>query len=251
MSKRIAGSGRPKPGVASTRLGFADRRMALPDPGPYKYRCEAAKMRAADMRNTGFTLIEVILVVAVLLALFAIGFPTLSHLMRRGDIASTSGLVGSVASTIAAYPQQMTISYDHDDDDADDDGRKDSDPLVAATPRKQRVLQAWDVNASADGAEDAPGDEFIDGRPALVADATHDGPYWHAVLDHPYSGFIAMTHFPASRRFQVNERGQLIDRWRQPLRLIYSGEHYGASGFCVTSAGPDRLFDTEDDIASN
>jgi hypothetical protein len=46
---------------------------------------------------------------------------------------------------------------------------------------------------------------------------------------------------------EVNSDGEVVDRWGTPLRIIFEG----ASGIQVISAGPDKVFNTMDDIVSN
>jgi len=53
--------------------------------------------------------------------------------------------------------------------------------------------------------------------------------------------------FLSLRKNQLNADGEVVDRWGTPLRITFKG----ASGIQVSSAGPDRVFNTPDDIVSS
>lgn len=104
-----------------------------------------------------------------------------------------------------------------------------------------------------------------------------------ALMAAPYSGFMRTTGYVATAK-AVNSKGQIIDAWGKPLRYVYAPlvrdtggtlivdesflvlnsasltdiyakqqavkEKVGGSRFGVWSAGPDKIDNTADDIAS-
>jgi hypothetical protein len=46
---------------------------------------------------------------------------------------------------------------------------------------------------------------------------------------------------------QLNSNNEMIDHWGTPLKIIFQG----TSGIQITSAGPDKIFGTADDIVTN
>jgi len=46
---------------------------------------------------------------------------------------------------------------------------------------------------------------------------------------------------------ELNANNEMIDNWGTPLKVTFQG----ASGIQITSAGPDKIFGTADDVVSN
>jgi type II secretory pathway pseudopilin PulG len=194
-----------------------------------------------------FTIIELLVCMGIIATLLGLGLPALISTRKRADINGSKALVHAVATAIEQYSQRLwTVSYDHDGDDADGDGMKDSSPSVAATPPRQRSGRIFDCNSTA--TDEMGGDGYLDGFPGLTADATHDGPFWSETIRSGYGGFLAMTHMPVADRF-IKE-GRLVDAWKHPLKIQWSAERFGPSGFGVWSTGRDGIDDTADDICS-
>jgi hypothetical protein len=53
--------------------------------------------------------------------------------------------------------------------------------------------------------------------------------------------------FVSFSRNELNSKGEIVDRWGTPLQITLQG----TSTIQVTSAGPDKIFGTADDIVSN
>ena len=64
-----------------------------------------------------------------------------------------------------------------------------------------------------------------------------------------YRGFYDMAQPAIDKKF-INKKHQPIDAWKQPLRIAFAANTYGAGWFGVWSAGPDLTDDTPDDIQS-
>ncbi|MBA3683774.1 MAG: prepilin-type N-terminal cleavage/methylation domain-containing protein [Planctomycetes bacterium] len=207
---------------------------------------------SANRTRPGFTLIEIIVVLGVIMALAGLGFPIMSAVRQRANVQSTRSLVQGVAAAISMYPvRQWTIEWDHDGDDPDNDGYGSGS--ARATARKSVSVPLWDLNQgaspAADGTGQFEGDDLIDGFPATSAGATNDGPFWSTLLDSGYGGFLRMTNAPISSK-SVNAQGQVIDAWRQPLRIEWNARTYAPSGFGVWSIGRDKTTGTPDDLCS-
>ncbi len=84
----------------------------------------------------------------------------------------------------------------------------------------------------------------IDGDPSLYA--TGDPSPLAQRAPASYTGFVNMTAFPLP--WKPNVKGQLVDRWQQPLNIAYDTTKYGKDGVCVWSNGPDLRAGTADDI---
>lgn len=162
--------------------------------------------------RTGFTLVEMLVVVAIIAALAAIGFPTMAVFKRKALVSGTQQLVNGVA--VAVQGQQASM----------------------VTLADGRLARVWDID----------GDRVIDGDPR-IADADH--PNLATVAPPSYTGFLAMTGFDAPA-WAADPRRHVIDRWKRPLRIAWSAKDYGAHGFGIWSLGPDGLDGTADDITS-
>jgi prepilin-type N-terminal cleavage/methylation domain-containing protein len=174
-----------------------------------------------------FTLLELLIVISVILALAGMSYPILNSIRSRSDINATTQLVHAVSAAVSAYQ----IRY------------------ITGTDGK--IYHAWAV-ATVPPYE--PGDTYqsanpnqMDGDPRLYGSTTTLGKR----APTSYTGFINMTGYSFSRG-SINDHGQLIDRWRQPLQIAYAANAYGAD--CgIWSTGPDKgaaTGSTKDDICS-
>jgi prepilin-type N-terminal cleavage/methylation domain-containing protein len=149
----------------------------------------------------GYTLAELLIVIAIIAALMAILFPLLSSIRAQADIAATRLLIQGAASRMASFGTS------------------------SITCRDGTARRAWAIGQ-------VPGDSEIDGDPRLY-------PVAHplATLAPPeYIGFVAMTGFTPT--CGVNARGQVLDRWRRPLHIIYAAYAYLPDGRGLWSTGP-------------
>lgn len=172
----------------------------------------------------GFTLVEMMIVVAVIIAIMAAAIPLYARAKADAQVRSTRVLLEGVASAMDSY------------------GHRSFTYFVGASAQP-RVKRLWDVDTNGAGGKS---DGIIDGDPAAGEVLPADIVSWG------YTGFLDMAQPPIEGR-NVGEKRRVIDAWGNPLRISYpqDGEdsrRFGASGFSVWSVGPDGLEDTDDDL---
>jgi prepilin-type N-terminal cleavage/methylation domain-containing protein len=173
----------------------------------------------ASCPRSGFTFVELVIVIAILVALMAAVIAVWSMVRARTAISSTHSLVIGVATQIATYgarPWQWQ----------DPIGVQKSGPL-------------FDLN----------NDGLIDGRPGVVASDDIDGGFSPAVIASGYRGFAAMTGVNPGKTSLANNQ-QPLDAWKHPLRIAHAAKIYGTGSFGIWSAGPDGIDGTPDDVCS-
>jgi len=187
--------------------------------------------RPAGRGRDGFTVIEMITVVGILLLLLATGFPVWRYIQRNSELKGTRTLINAVATAITNYPTRTwSVLVD-----------------TGGGNKQIRLGHLWDLNSV--GGEPLGGDGLIDGSPAETASDSADGPFTRDLVRSGYRGFLAMTQAPIVRR-SINAKGQVKDPWGQPLHISFHPTIYGTTGFGVWSTGPDRVDGTADDIQS-
>ncbi len=212
-------------------------------------------MHPSRVPGAGFTILELLVVIAVIVALIGIGFPVMSAVRQRANIQATRSLVQSVTAAISMYPvQRWTVTWDDNNDDPNDDGYVGiGASTVRATPRKSITVPLWDLNPgsspNANGIGQLDGDGVIDGFVDAAGSATTDGPFWNQLIASGYTGFLRMTNAAIPAR-SVNKKGQVVDAWREPLRIIWDSRRFAAIGFGVWSTGRDKAPNTADDLTS-
>jgi len=174
-------------------------------------------------------------VISVIAVLAAIGIPTMLAMKKRSMVNATRTLVNAVATAIASYPTrtwQVNV-------------RQGATPPYTYVPRIGRL---FDLNGGGLGTSmTMAGDGKLDGDP--VKELAAGGNFSQTLIDSGYSGFIAMTQPPIAKR-NVNDVRQVIDEWKEPLRIAFGADVYGPSGFGIWSIGPDKTHGTKDDITS-
>jgi prepilin-type N-terminal cleavage/methylation domain-containing protein len=205
---------------------------------------------SSPVQRRGFTFVELVVVISIIAALAAIGFPVWRMVKNRVDTNATEALVNNVATAMTTY-QIKTWTWNIG---------------TAATPRL-KTYHLWDLNhndSSDNPKPDLPSDPkstagvfwSIDGYipPAtnsafynastetwtdfIPAGETWDGGFPKEVLKSGYTGFINMAQ-PSIKKSFINKRGQVVDAWKRPLRIAYAARVYGTQSLGIWSAGLD------------
>ncbi|MDA3963249.1 MAG: prepilin-type N-terminal cleavage/methylation domain-containing protein [Planctomycetota bacterium] len=167
------------------------------------------------MQRRGFTLIEMMIVVSVIVALFAISIPVMGLMRERARVTSTDGLVETVATAITSY--QLSLW-----------------PVYNPTSKAIRNYRAWDWNAAG-----AAGRNDLDGYPeADDSGITSTGHADHLLYAGGYRGFLETVRPDLPKQFRGNE-GRVIDAWGNTLRIEWAARAYGSAGFGIWSKGGD------------
>lgn len=168
-----------------------------------------------SMTGRGFTLIEVLIVVAVIATLVGLGLPAYAAARERARVSAARALVATVAAAITAY-QRDRLHLWHDP--------------TGVGGGVEAMHRAWDVEA--DGIIDG---HDVDGYFWAPAPPTGD-PRREALC---YNGFVATVR-PELPNWAIEpDTGRVYDPWRRPLRIAFARHTYGSGGFGVWSAGPD------------
>lgn len=168
------------------------------------------------MSRRGFTVIELLTVVAVILVLMGIGIPTYGILIQRSRDGATRQLVAGFAAAIAREGQ-LTV--------------------IVETPAGPVARSRFDFNR----------DGLLDGRPEL--DPGFDATLRTQADGIGYEGAIAAAGLSVQRT-QIDAFHRPIDAWRRPLHIDIASGVYGAASFGVWSVGRDGIDGTNDDLKS-
>jgi len=207
----------------------------------------------STIRRGGFTLVELIVVISIIAALAAIGFPIWGMVNQRVKVSSTDTLVNSVATAITTY-QSKTWTWNIE-----------TNP---ALPAQMRTYHMFDLNhfggtntpTAAPDLEDAPGgtkkffsiDGYTPPEKDFYNDSTktyadnippgelYDGNFHKTILNSGYRGFMVMAQ-PSIKKSFVNKKGQVVDAWQRPLRIAFYPKVFGTQPFGVWSAGRDGI----------
>ncbi len=215
------------------------------------------KTTCVDSLRHGFTLIELIVVISVIAALAAMGFPAYLGIKHKVDVSSTDTLVNSIATAITTYSTK-TWTWN---------------TALAGTPPRMRTYHMFDLNHLGSDGTTSPADDkpdlesapksgslkffSIDGYTPPEKDfstvsaggvrtftanvapgETYDGNFPTAVLNSGYTGFVNMAS-PSIKKSFINMRGQIVDAWQRPLRITFAAKVFGTQSFGVWSAGYD------------
>jgi prepilin-type N-terminal cleavage/methylation domain-containing protein len=159
---------------------------------------------------SGFSLLELLIVVVVILSMMAVSYPIFTCIHAKAQVHATKALVQGVATLI-----------------------KNLGPTQNITATNGVSCSPWTLGQrSASGALLTT---EIDGDPASYP--LGDPSPLPALARSTYHGLASDGHELQSSR--VNAKKQFIDAWGQPLHLSFDPKRF-SDGFGVWSNGPDR-----------
>lgn len=208
--------------------------------------CQGCVTRSAMHQRRGFTLLEMVIVITVIIALAGIGIPIYGVINRQMKISSTRAMVALVAHAIEQYGSSRWTW-----------AQLDALGKPVLDGNKRPIIRSGNIFALKEEGQsvNARGDKIpfhtIDGRPEpadpaeRVSTATYDGPFPLAdkfsIYYSGYRGFYDMTGVTVDTRNNLNAKHQIVDAWGEPLRICYAAGVYGTKGFGVWSPGPDHI----------
>ena len=176
-------------------------------------------MRLQGSIRKGFTLLEMVVVISVILILASLSYPIMVRLKNQSDINGTKNLVTVISAAIRQYG------------------------ATAVTDTGGAIHPMWTLDWGSPNTQQA-----IDGDPQLYA--TYAPSNVICTLAPPtYRGLVVMDSLAISQK-QLDPVGRILDRWRQPLQIMWGASIYGTDGFGVWSMGPDKTTGDADDIKS-
>ncbi len=215
----------------------------------------------------GFTFIELVVVISIIVALAAIGFPTWGMISNRVKVNATDALVNSIATSITTYqtktwtwnigttaaPQMRTYHIF----DLNHFNGASLNPDLADMPNGTRRFFSIDgympplsdysgpsheETYSYDGS--LPKDNYTSAPQSSDPERIADPKPWDVnfplqVLNSGYRGFVDMAQ-PQIKKTFINKRGQVVDAWGRPLRIAFAAKVYGTQAFGIWSAGLDK-----------
>lgn len=208
--------------------------------------------------RAAFTFLELVVVISIIAALAAMGFPAWRYYKASADRNATIALVQNIATAITQYPVK-TWTWDNNP------ARPipfPNPPPVGYMPQ-MRTAFLWDMNNRGNNPDcpavpnGPPKYYSLDGEPRPIGFPANPGRYddsFDASIDRQliasgYVGFYDMVRPTVANRF-VKKNRQIVDAWGNPLRIAFAADTYGSSWFGLWSAGQDRRDDTADDICS-
>lgn len=173
-------------------------------------------------QRAGFTLIELVMVITILIALMVFAVPVMMRATGSSQENATARVVEAVTQAILA---QRDVSSGH----------------VLLLPDGS-VVRRWDMD----------GDGRLDGYPERVFGSA-SAALAASITPTPYRGFYGDTGGTYDGIFLDTDTGEVRDAWGQVLRIRFPGDgedplRFGPRGFRVFSLGRDGIADTDDDI---
>jgi prepilin-type N-terminal cleavage/methylation domain-containing protein len=181
----------------------------------------------AMMQRRGFSLIELMIVIAVMAALAGMVVVTVPYFKKSAEISASRTLVNGIASAISYYrPGEILV------------------PKSLPDLPAEKIRRFWDFNRLAA----APfQDGLLDGDPGLDPAFTASDRIAADLVG--YRGFLGQTGHAVPTR-HCDRYGRVIDSWKHVLHVRFAADTYGASNFGVWSDGPDGIEGTKDDLKS-
>ncbi len=209
----------------------------------------------------GFTFVELVVVISIIAALAAIGFPVWGMISTRVKVNATDALVNSVATAITTYqtktwtwnigttatPQMRTYHIF----DLNHFNPSGGAPMPDLPDTPNGAARFWSIDgytppetgsyyntSTSTFTTDVP----PDGVAAEPNGGFHDGNFPKEALTSGYRGFINMAQ-PQIKKSFISKRGMVVDAWGRPLRIAFAAKVYGTQAFGIWSAGVDKLDD--------
>lgn len=236
---------------------------------------KVAQPTSRAQSRRGFTFVELVVVISIIVALAAIGFPVWGMISTRVKVNATDALVNSVATAITNYQQKTwqwnvgtaaapnmkmyhIFDLNHFNPSSTNPGPGDVLPDLEDAPNGTKRFFSIDGympppsnytggahEEQYDYNESAPPDSAYTVAPRSAdPEKKFDPKPWDVnfrveVLNSGYRGFIDMAQ-PQIKKTFINKRGQVVDAWGRPLRIAYAAKIYGTQAFGVWSAGLDK-----------
>lgn len=219
----------------------------------------------------GFTFIELVIVITVIAALAAIGFPVYKSVRKNVDISATKTLISAVVTAMETYqlkswswnvstdPTKPELRTYHLWDLNHKDGKDRDNPDIPT--KNDGVQRFYSIDGYTPGSRDehdksytlsleqgtlisefrnpAKSSEWENGPWNNDPKLTFDANFPPEVLKSGYTGFLNMVAPTIHKKF-INKRGILIDAWEQPLRIEFGAKKFGTDSMGIWSAGFDK-----------
>lgn len=223
--------------------------------------CSAVPVTAGPASRRGFTFIELVVVISIIVALSAIGFPVWGMISSRVKVNATDALVNSIATTITTYQSKTwtwnigttaaPIMRTYHIFDLNHFNPSSGSPIPDLPDTPNGTARFWSIDGYT-APESGPfyntststftSDVPPDGVAADPNGGTYDGNFAKEVLDSGYRGFINMAQ-PQIKKTFISKRGMVVDAWGRPLRIAFAAKVYGTQAFGIWSAGLDKKDD--------
>lgn len=193
--------------------------------------------------QAGFTLIELLVVMSVIAALAGLSFAVYTGVFKKSEDQKTRMAVDAVVAAIETHRTGAPPLVRLQDDTPRYWWDIDFEPGKTSAANKADVLnKAQQINQL-----------LIDGDPDFATPGTTLAD--PTLVPEDYRGLGNMLRLPSE---YLNDRGEVVDAWGQPLHIAYDNELFSTTGYGVWSVGEDGISDPfneasgdqDDDICS-
>ncbi|MCM8805169.1 MAG: type II secretion system protein GspG [Candidatus Omnitrophica bacterium] len=144
------------------------------------------------MKKSGFTLIEILVVLTIISMVAAISLPALKKARNKAAILRTKGMISSLEAALFMYQTDM----------GDFPNSSGSSKIL------------------------------VEALMGPIEDENWKGPYMRF------------------KQNDIDQENNIVDTWRNPIHYFYPQSEKNNVPFIIVSSGPDRKFDTNDDIGN-
>ncbi len=202
------------------------------------------------MKQRAFTLIEMLVAMAIVLALFGAMIVATKHLKTESQRRLTASAIAVVETALEQYYDQYKAFPFKNRDNDPNDGKPDTYTVIQMQE---------DIGGNADVV--AGGNVEVDGAGNNICNASSAGLFYflyhcqasRQIIEAINNTLITSKDALTDKMSKIVVGGvildmpRFIDTWGSSLRYAYlAGDTFPV----VTSAGPDKIFDTEDDVVS-